>query len=111
MKNLIKKWLGIKKLEEENKQLKAELKSHQKFVERKMETLMNYTRVDADVGFRSNNTIILTGVYRRRAFVKFYDLGDGEFEHLVHQLKDMRDHALIRNIDKPPSFFHGVFDI
>lgn len=110
MKNLIKKWLGIQALEDENKRLNSQIQSHRIFVERKMSELKAYTKVDADVGFRGNNTIILTGVYKKRAFVKFYDLGDGEFERMVDQLKDMRSHALIRNIDAPPSF-HGAFKI
>lgn len=110
MKNLLKKWLGIQKLEDENKQLRSQIQYHRNFVERKMSELKAYTKVDADIGYRSNNTIILTGVYKKRAFVKFYDLGDGEFERMVDQLKDMNHHALIRNIDAPP-MFHGTFEI
>lgn len=110
MKKWIKDKLGITQLENENKALRLKLNEHADFVDRKVSELMEYTRVDADVGFRGNNTIVLTGVYRNRAFVQFYDMGDREFESLVKQLKHMKDHALIRHVDSPPSF-RGTFEI
>lgn len=110
MKRHIKDWLGVSKLEKENAELRVKLAVHGEYVTSKVSELKEYTRVDADVGIRGNNTIILTGVYRRKAYVRFYDLGDGEFVRLVEQLKAMRDHALIRNIDAPPSF-KGIFDL
>lgn len=110
MINWIKKKLGIKALEGENKKLKLAVDSHRSFVSQTMKELKEYTRVDADVGFRGNNTVVLTGVYRRKAYVQFFDMGDGEFERLAEMLRDMRKHSLIRHIDKPPTF-HGVFDL
>lgn len=110
MKNWIKKKLGITALENENKRLKAEVKGHKEFVAEKIAGLKEYTRVDADVGIRGNNTIILTGVYRKQAFVRFYDIGDGEFINLVEQMKAMKDHSLIRHVDAPPQFM-GSFEI
>jgi hypothetical protein len=110
MINWLKKILGITALEEENKRLCQVVCTHRKYVKDKIAALQEYTRVDADVGFRGNNTIILTGVYLNRAYVQFYDLGDGEFQRLVRHLKEMKDHALIRNIDAPPAF-RGMFDI
>lgn len=104
MKNWIKKKLGITALENENKILKATIKCHKQFVTDKIADLKEYTRVDADVGIRGNNTIVLTGVYRKRAFVRFYDIGDGEFMRLVEQMKAMKDHSLIRHVDAPPQF-------
>lgn len=105
------KWkLGILALEHKNTELRNQLQLHKDFVTTKIAELKEYTRVDADVGFRGNNTVILTGVYRNRAYVQFYDLGDGEFARLVEHLKDMRSHALIRHIDAPPSF-RGSFEI
>lgn len=108
------KWLkdkiGITALERENAELKSELYAHRQFVVSKMAELKEFTRVDADVGFRGNNTVILTGVYRNKAYVQFYDLGDGEFVSLVNRLKDMKSHALIRHVDAPLTF-HSVFDL
>jgi len=110
VKNWIKKKLGIIALEEENRVLDAKLARQREYITEKVGELKAYTRVDADIGFRGNNTIILTGVYRNKAFVKFYDMGDGEFVRLVEQLKDMKDHCLVRHLDAPPQF-NGVFDI
>ena len=106
----LKDKLGITALEKENAKLRHQQVAQSAYVSRKIAELMEYTRVDADVGLRGNNTIILTGVYRNKGYVQFYDIGEGEFNMLVEQLREMKKHALIRNIDAPPSF-HGVFDL
>ena len=110
IKNKIKQKLGITQLENENKILRSKLQEHSAYVTKKIGELKEYTRVDADIGFRGNNTIVLTGVYRNQGYVRFYDLGEGHFKDLVEQLKCMKDHALIRNLDMPPQF-RGVFEI
>ena len=110
MINWIKKKLGITQLENENKALRSQLQSHRDYVAEKVGELKEYTRVDVDMGFRGNNTIVLTGVYGNQAFVRFYDMGDGEFKMLVDQLKYMKEHALIRHLDMPPQF-RGVFEL
>lgn len=117
MINWIKKKLGITALEQEavtsqraQLALSRELEQHRKFVTRTLNELKEYTRVDADVGYRGNNTIILTGVYRNQAYVRFYDMGESEFRQLVEQLKHMQRHALIRHIDAPHDF-RGTFQI
>lgn len=102
--------MGILTIESENNYLKNQLQQHKLFVDNKMAELKQYTRVDADVGFRGNNTIILTGVYNRKGYVHFYDMGDVEFKNLVEQLKYMKKSALIRNVDAPPNFI-GNFDL
>lgn len=111
---MILKWikdkLGITALELKITLLTNQLIEQEKRVANQVASLKEYTRVDADVGIRSNNTIILTGVYHRKAYVHFYDIGNGEFEHLVDMLKEYNKHALIRNIDAP-LMFRGVFDI
>jgi hypothetical protein len=99
----IKQKLGISALEHQ-------LQLHRDFVTVKIAELKDYTRVDADVGFRGNNTIILTGVYHNKGYVQFYDLGDSEFVKLAEYLKEMKKHALIRHIDAPPAF-RGVFEL
>lgn len=110
MINWIKEKLGINKLEIENFKFKHSLRMHEQFISNKIAELKEYTRVDADIGFRGNNTIILTGVYRNKAYIRFYDLGNGEFISLVEQLKEMRQQALIRNVDCPYEF-RGTFEI
>lgn len=106
----IKNKLGVTALEHENSVLKAALDNHRAFVSSEVERLKDFTRVDADVGFRGGSTIILTGVYKRKAYVKFYDVQQREFEHFVRQVQDMKRYALLRNIDAPPEF-HGTFDL
>jgi hypothetical protein len=121
MKNFIKKILGITALEQENQllwealeaerdALKAEVNMHRAYVRERMAELKEYTRVDADIGYRGNNTIILSGVFRNKAFVRFYEMGDGEFKALVDQIQAMKDHALIRNVDWPPEL-RGAFKL
>lgn len=111
MKNWIKRILGITQLENENKELREQLQSHRAYVGNKFDKLQSYITVDADIGWhRGRNTIVLTGVYRGKGFVKFYDVGEREFIHMVEYLQDMKKHALIRNLDAPP-LFHGVFDL
>ncbi len=102
--------MGIKALEDQNIWLKDMLKLQQNYVTDKLAELKDYTCVDADIGIRSNNTIILTGIYKRRAYVHFYDMGSEEFEETVERLRRMKDHCLIRNIDAPANF-RGMFNI
>ncbi len=113
----IKNKLGITVINEEIHQLKIEnvefnsiLNHKSKYINSILRDIKKYTTVDADVGIRGNNTIILTGVYRKRAYVHFYDLGDGEFNKLVDMLKGMDKTALIRHIDSVPNF-RGSFDL
>jgi hypothetical protein len=108
--NWFKNKLGILQLEKEIAFVKWELNCYKERLNDKILELEKHTRVDADIGYRGNNTIILTGVYRKRAYVYFYDMGDGEFAKLVDQLKEMKKYALIRHLDKPNEF-HGIFDL
>jgi hypothetical protein len=110
IKNWFKNKLDIIKLEKEVAHLKCELGCYKDRLNDKILELEKHTRVDADIGYRGNNTIILTGVYRNRGYVYFYDMGDGEFTKLVDQLKEMKKYALIRHLDKPLDF-HGAFDL
>ena len=133
MFNWLRTKLGVTHLEEENEllckkvvMLEGRLKSvenrmtlresdldfFEKLINNKLAELKEYTRVDADVGVRGNNTIILTGVLHGKGYVRFWDLGDGEFRVMADQLKHMQKSSLIRNIDEPPSFnFKGMFDL
>lgn len=110
IKSWIKSGLGIARLEEENKRLQNLVLNHQHFVEAKIRELKEYTRVDADIGYRGSSTVILTGVYRNKAYVHFYDFSNEEFSSVVEYFKSMKKHALIRNIDAPPKF-HGTFNL
>jgi len=121
IRNKLRNFLGVDQLENDlqkvheridhlTKYTKIVIDSFKVDYRRQIAKLQEHTRVDADVGIRGNNTIILTGVYRRKAYVHFYDVGDGEFHKLVEQLESMREYALVRHIDAPPNF-KGVFDL
>ena len=100
----------ITSLEAQLQRCESNVAFTEKLINNKLAELKEYTSVDADVGVRGNNTIILTGVMHGKGYVKFWDLGDGEFRNMAHQLRDMQQSSLIRNIDSPPSFnFRGVF--
>ena len=118
MKNWIKKVLGIERLEQEIDGLKQEVDltrvqviSVSEELDSKLAELKKYSRVDADVGYRQNNTIILTGVYKNRGYVQFYDLGNEEFERAVEELRHRGKSAIIRNIDSPHRDFIGSFEL
>ena len=53
----VKRVLGITLLEREIELLRVIIDAHRTFVSQQMAELKNYTRVDADVGYRGNNTI------------------------------------------------------
>ena len=112
---MIKKWLknklGISALEDENRELREQLSNHRQYVYDTMNDVKKLTRVDADIAasHRGQNTVILTGVYRNRGYVRFYDFKYEEFEGIVNHLGSMKRHGLIRNIDQPHCF-GGSFD-
>ena len=106
----LKKKFGISDLETEIKSLRNEIDYYETFIKSTMSELKENARLDADIGTRGNNTIILTGVFKKRAYVKFYDMGDGDFEELVKQMHHMKKTALIRHIDKPYSY-SGSFSL
>jgi uncharacterized protein YdcH (DUF465 family) len=123
VKKLLQKWLGIDLLdknlqnvitsiENTNDQVEHELSQHKLYVEDKVHQFLDETRIDAKLGFRGNHTIVLTGVYKNRGYVEFYDLDSTEFHYLVEKLKDMKKEHLIRHVDGPLGFdFKGYFNI
>jgi hypothetical protein len=72
--------------------------------------LNKYFRVDADVGYRGGNTLVLTGVYKNRGYVQFYDMGDKGFACEVERLKDLRRCNMLRHVDAPETYT-GIFDL
>lgn len=104
LKRWIKELLGINKLEGELLVQKRKIQVLKDMQDSLYDELKKYERVDADIGIRSNNTVILTGQFRGRGYIQFYDFEPKEFEHMVRQLRDMKKHALIRTIDEPIGF-------
>lgn len=67
--------------------------------------MSEYFRADVDVeGHRGKSTVVLTGIYRGRGYVQFYDISQDEFGYLVERMRDLHKCRLIRTIDAPPQF-------
>lgn len=105
IKKWLKKMLGITELEGYNKELLA-LYHH---TESELETLKSeihkMDRVDIDISphQRGQNTIVLTGCYKGKGYVQFYDVPHDEFAHYVERLQYEKKSNLIRNVDCPPN--------
>lgn len=119
MKKWLQKWLGFNNLLQENIQIKKELSDTRlqlleckQLIFEEINKFTDSVRIDAELGFRGNSTIVLTGVYKNRGYVEFYDLDSTEFHYLVEKLKDMKKEHLIRHVDGPLGFnFKGYFNI
>jgi hypothetical protein len=123
MKKWLQKWLGLDALtknlhnvitsvENTNDQLHYELSAHKAYVHDKVHKFLDETRIDCELGMRGKNTIVLTGVYKNRGYVEFYDLENSEFHGFVEMLKFRRKEHLIRHIDGPLGFdARGYFNI
>ena len=103
IKDFYKDPFGVKALVRKINRLEYKLNT-------KVKELDKYTTIDADIGYRGDCTIILTGVYRGRGYVHFYDIPHEEFRHYVDKFRDQKRHSLIRNIDTPQDFF-GNFNL
>jgi len=62
---------------------------------------MDKVDIDVDCYNRGRNTIILTGCYKGKGYVKFYDLPQGEFIQYVQRMEYEKKHHLLRNVDCP----------
>lgn len=118
----VRKWLGIttmytviNDLATENGRLKRQLtdlsndqlrlRSHvvgtSQDIDYKMERLDKLATMDLDGSYRGPNTIVLTGVFRGRGYVQFYDVNQDEFHHLVQDFRSRERHAMLRVQDLP----------
>lgn len=118
IKTKLQKWLEITSLEESYDiskkeisalkircaKLEGQLNETQHDIYSLRKVVSSYFKVDADVGHRGNNTIILTGIYRGKGYVQFYDVGDGQFVETVERMRDLNRSRLLRTVDAPPSF-------
>ncbi len=110
MRNMIRKFFGIEALEDRTATLERQNRELSKILDDKIAELDRLTRKDLDVGFRGNNTVVLTGVYRGRGYVQFYDVPQDHFIALVEEFRHRRKGNLVRHVDAPPSF-GGAFNI
>lgn len=92
--------------------IEAELNKSILETQRLQKELAKYECVDIAAGYRGNCTIILTGIYRNKGYVQFYDLDLDEFKHFVEMFKHGAIHreATLRKIDAPYGFAES-FDL
>ena len=106
--NKIIKWfkdkLGVNQVENkvdtligENRRLEIELnKLHSEI------HAMDKIDIDVNAYRRGQNTIVLTGYYKGKGYVEFYDIPHEEFLYYVERLQYEKRNNLIRNVDCPP---------
>lgn len=116
MKEKIRDWLsqffGIDVLKKSVTSELARLSILEKELIHKLNKLEESTKIDVEVGHRGDCTIILTGVYKNRGYVEFYDIPHRDFAYYVEDLKARRKGNLIRHIDGAIGFnFKGWFDL
>lgn len=100
-KKRLRAWLGVDVLEQENARLRQTIMCQADRVTDRITELDELTRMDVDIGYRGPCTVILTGVYRGKGYVTFYEMDHGEFQYHVDMMKHMRGNHLVRNIDAP----------
>lgn len=107
LRKRLRDWLGITSLEKDHdrlfdfmNQLGVRLDRESNRLDARIAELDKLTAVDADMGVRGPCTIILTGVYRGKGYVAFYELDFEEFRHMVEDFKLRKKHGLIRNVDR-----------
>lgn len=110
MRKMLRKWLGIDTLEKRADTHSYILDGLAGQIDKKIKELDKLTREDWDIGVRGPSTIILTGVYRGRGYVKFYDVPGEQFEDLVQMFRSREKSHLIRNVDAP-HLMSGAFKL
>ena len=69
------------------------------------------TNIDVDVSMRPGqpNTIILSGLYRGRAYINVFEIKTEDMYDLIRHLKDLQQWGQVRHLDAPPTF-HALFE-
>jgi outer membrane murein-binding lipoprotein Lpp len=118
--NWLKNKLGLKNLEKKLDMLQSKIEEIEKEVDNltdDMSAIENEikfsNRTDADINFRLNNTVIVTGAFRGQGYVRFFDLGDTEFEDIIEILQERSKISRIREIDgvRSPTNFSAQFKL
>lgn len=109
IRDALKKWLGVFDLESENKRLKLIISKQVDRITNRISELDKLTEVDVDIGARGPCTVILSGVFRGRGYVSFYEMDHEEFEYMVDEFRHRRKSGHLRNIDRIPDYRGGGF--
>jgi hypothetical protein len=110
IKQKIKAWLDIRATELEIEHLRAVILAQTSRITSRMQELDKLTREDVDVGVRGACSVVLTGVYRGRGYVRFYEIPAEDFSHFVEMFRSREKQHLLRNIDVP-YMMSGAFDL
>ena len=122
MLNKISNWLqfklGIRALQGKIELLQSKVKSFEvelTLQNSRLSHLESFNIVDGDVSVleatRGNNTIIMTGIYRGKPYVKFYDIEAAEFKSIVEHYQKLRKTNVIRHLDSPIRNMKYVFEL
>lgn len=101
LKEWIRKWLRIDRDTADIRALEQRQRALASRIDDRIKELDELTRIDVDVGMRDQSMVVLTGVYRGKGYVKFYDMPADEFRHFVEMFRNMERSHLIRNVDAP----------
>lgn len=110
IKRAIRKWLGVEEdAARSARQIELAMNGLRKAGE-KFDEYDKLNKMDIDASFRGECTVVLTGVFRGKGYVKFYDISTEDFQNIVKEYQERRKHSLVRNIDAPPQFY-GAFKL
>ena len=98
MKNLIKKWLGINKILEENKSLKLKVRS----LNGRIDTLYQLVDVGVDVNQKSPSWAVVC-LRGKQHHLKFYGANEGDIREILNFLRRFHRHNGI--IDAPIAYY------
>lgn len=110
IKRAIRKFIGIEDDVERSERQIEDIKNGLSACGKKFEEYDKLKNMDIDASFRGDCTVVLTGIFKGKGYVRFYDITQKEFEHLVLDYQERRKHSLIRNVDAPPQFY-GAFKL
>ena len=103
MITFLKKAYSIVRDYEKNR--KADQKFALSLIQNLESIIRDRTEIHADVSFaRESNKIILIGAYRGKDYIQTYSLPAGDFESLLHFLKEQQRYGKIGRIDTIPLF-------
>jgi hypothetical protein len=97
----------IQIVDESNHRMENYVGGMQNQIDEKLKEFQSLHAMDADESYRGQCTIILTGVFRGRGYVKFVDVEHDEFRHMVERFRSRK--SMFRNEDRPQHYTGGSF--
>lgn len=88
----------LQMLDDANYRMGNHVSGMQNQIDERLSEFSSLHKMDADENYRGQCTIILTGVFRGRGYVKFVDVEHDEFRHMVEMYRGRK--PLFRNEDR-----------